>query len=154
MTANYAGAVAAIEARFIAQFSAAPFQKQNADPPQAVWPPPKPGADQLPPPFAYLEVLQTSSALRGAGSPGNQTWLTLGLIQVHVFAPRGYGMSDHIAIAEAAGEVFRAATFYNTDPGAKIQCAAPAIGGGDSAADDGEYFALKVAIPFEFFFLK
>ena len=113
--ADYAGAVAAIVARFRAQFVACPVQFQNEDPPAQPWPP-QPAA-----PFAYVEVMQVETDTRGVGLPGSKTWLTRGLVVVNVFAPKGFGMAAHLSIAEAAGEVFRAATFYAADPGAKLQ---------------------------------
>lgn len=146
--ADYAGAVAAIRTRFANNFSAAQIAYQNEDPPAEPWPP-SPAV-----PWVYFEVLQTQSAIRGAGTPGNQTWLTLGHILAHVFAPKGFALPDHLAIAGLAGEVFRAQTFYKTDPGAKIICMAPQIQGGDSASDDGNWFGVMVSIPFEFYFLK
>lgn len=145
--ADYAGAVAALRAAFEASAITAPRIYQNEDPPQKPWPP------AVPVPWIYLEVIQSSSELRGAGLPGNQTWLTLGHVLIHVFAPKGYALPAHLALAGQAGELYRSKTFYNTDPGAKLTCYAPAIQGGDSASDDGNYFGVTVSIPFEFFFL-
>jgi hypothetical protein len=144
--ADYAGAVAAIRARFAGAFSAAPVEYQNEDPPASVWPPE--GA-----PWVYLAVIQTASDIRGVGLPGDQAWLTLGQIVAHAFAPKGYALPEHLRIAGLAGEVFRAATFYNSDPGAKVICGAPSVRGGDSDADNGKWFVFSVLIPFEFYFL-
>lgn len=144
---DWAGAVAACRSRFTDNFTAAPIQFQNEDPPQEPWPPsPKV-------PWVYFEVLETSSSIRGVGLPGNQTWLTLGSILVHVFAPTGYGLPEHLAIAVQAGEVFRSKTFYQNGSGSKILCMAPSVRGGDSTSDDGLWFGVTVSIPFEFFFI-
>jgi len=145
--ADYAGAVAAIVARYKALVTTLPTQFQNEDPPAATWPPASG-------PFVYFEVLQTLSRLRAAGLPGNQTWLTIGLIQAQVLVPEGYGFAEHVALAEPIGEVFRAQTFYRVDANTKIICGAPAVSGGDSASDNGKFFAMKVAVPFEFYFTK
>jgi len=142
--ADYAGAVAAMRARFVAAFTQAPIAFQNEKPPATPWPPASP--------WVYFEVIETDTQMRGVGLPGNKVWLTLGNIFVHVFAPKGYGLADHLAIAKAAGDVFRAATFYDSDPGARVTCFGPSVRGGDSNADDGNAFALTVTIPFEFFF--
>src|SRR3954447_21235900 len=109
--ADYAGAVAAMRDRFTQNFSAAPVAYQNEEPPQTPWPPSGP--------WVFFEVVQTSSEIRGAGLPGNQTWLTAGHIFIQIFAPMGYGFPEHLRIAGLAGEIFRAKTFYNSDPGAK-----------------------------------
>ena len=147
--ADYAGAVAAIRARFQTLFSAAPVEFQNEDPPATPWPPASPAS-----PWVFFEVIETASEQRGAGLPGNQTWLTLGQIIAHVFVPQGYGLPEHVRIAGLAGEVFRAQTFYNSQPGAKVICRAPSIQGGDSDADNGNWFGVTVTIPFEFYFIR
>lgn len=143
--ASYAGAVAAMRARFTANFSLAPVEYPNEKPPALIWPPTNA-------PWCFFEVVQTLSEIRGAGLPGNQTWLTIGHIFIHVFAPKGFGLPEHQAVAEAAGEVFRAKTFYTVDANTKVLCMAPTIRGGDSESDDGNQFGLVVAIPFEFYF--
>jgi hypothetical protein len=145
--ADYAGAVAAMRARFAANFAGAPIAYQNEDAPQNPWPP------QPPAPWVYFEVIQAQTALRGVGLPGNQTWLTSGHICIHAFVPKGYGLADHLALAGRAGDVFRSATFYNSEPGAKVVCLGPSVQGGDSASDDGNWFGVTVSIPFDFYFI-
>jgi hypothetical protein len=145
--ADYAGAVAAMRARFAGAFMSAPIAYQNEDPPQSPWPP----APAVP--WIYFEVIEAQTALRGVGLPGNQTWLTSGHIFFHVFVPKGYGLADHLALAGRAGEVFRSATFYNSEPGAKVVCLGPSVQGGDSASDDGAWFGVTVSIPFHFYFI-
>jgi hypothetical protein len=142
--ADWAGAVAAMRARFEGAFNAAPVKYQNENPPQTPWPPAEP--------WIYFEVIQTQSTLRGVGLPGNQTWLTVGHIFIHVFAPKGFGLAEHLALAGKAGDIFRAATFYNDQPNTKVVCYGPSVQGGDSSSDDGNWFGVTVAIPFEFYF--
>ena len=69
------------------------------------------------------------------------------------YVPTGSGLADHLALAGKAGDVFRAATFYNDEPGAKVVCYGPSVQGGDSSSDDGNWFGVTVAIPFEFYFI-
>jgi len=147
--ADYAGAVAAMRARFVAAWGATTAVAfQNEDPPGAVPPDPSGG------PWVYFEVIQTQSTERGVGMPGSKIWLTVGNIFVHVMVPIGYGLPDHLALTKQAGAIFRAATFYQ-DPatGAKVVCGAPSEAGGDSSADNGNWFGLTVSIPFEFYFI-
>jgi hypothetical protein len=106
----------------------APVKYQNEEPPQTPWPPAGP--------WIYFEVIQTETTLRGVGLPGNQTWLTVGHIFIHVFAPKGFGLADHLALAG------------NT----KVICYGPSVQGGGSDSDDGNWFGVTVAIPFEFYF--
>jgi hypothetical protein len=147
--ADYAGAVAAMRARFVAAWAAATkVQFQNEDPPVTPWPP-EPAA-----PWVYFEVIQTASVERGVGLPGSKIWLTTGNIFVHVFAPLNYALPDHLALADQAGEIFRAATFYvDNTVGAKVVSGAPSVGGGASNADNGNWFGVTVSIPFEFYFI-
>jgi hypothetical protein len=98
-------------------------------------------------------VIQAQTALRGVGLPGSQTWLTVGHIFIHTYVPTGSGLADHLALAGKAGDVFRAATFYNAEPGAKVIGKGPSVQGGDSSSDDGNWFGVTVAIPFEFYFI-
>jgi len=144
--ADWAGAVAAMQARFKGAFNAAPAKYQNEDPPQQPWPPAST-------PWVYFEVIEATTAQRGVGLPGQKTWLTTGHIFIHVFVPKGYGLAAHLAIAGPAGDLFRSATFYNAEPGAEVVCYGPSVQGGDSSSDDGNWFGVTVAIPFEFYFI-
>jgi hypothetical protein len=143
--ADWAGAVAAMRARFEGAFNAAPVKYQNENPPENPWPPAKP--------WIYFEVIQAQTAVRGVGLPGNQAWLTVGHIFIHTYVPTGSGLTDHLALAGKAGGVFRAATFYNDEPNTKVVCYGPSVQGGGSSSDDGSWFGVTVAIPFEFYFI-
>jgi hypothetical protein len=144
--ADWAGAVAAMRARFEGAFDAAPVKYQNEDPPGKPWPPATP--------WIYFEVIQAQTTLRGVGLPGNQTWLTVGHIFIHTFVPKGRGLAEHLALAGKAGDIFRAATFYNDEPNTKVVCYGPSVQGGGSDSDDGNSFGVTVAIPFEFYFTR
>lgn len=140
--ADYAGAVAALRAAFVAAWTETPIAFQN-----------EPFEDQSAAPWVFFEVLSTASDRRGAGLPGNNTWLTQGIINIHVFTPLNYGYPESLRLADAAGDVFRAATLYQTG-NAKVVCGAPQTDGGGSGDDDGIWFRVTTVIPFEFFFNK
>lgn len=151
---DYPGAAAAAIAFFKAGFSAAPVQFQNEDPPQQPWPPSNPRA-----PWCYFEMVQLDDRLRGAGLPGNQVWLATGNVAVSVFVPKGYGLADHLVLADQVGSLFRAKTIYNAEPGVALrfwseQGQGPSIQGGDSKSDDGNWFGAVVVIPFQLFYIK
>jgi hypothetical protein len=156
--ADYAGAVAAMRARFAAAWNETPIAYQNETPQdadgRAITPWPPVDGSNKPTPWVYFEVLAASAAIRGAGLPANNIWLTSGFIYVHVFTPEGYAYPDSLRLADAAGEVFRAATFYQGGDGAKVVCMAPLTDGGASDADNGNWFRVTCAIPFEFYFTK
>jgi hypothetical protein len=157
--ADYAGAVAAIRDRFVAQwvdggsprtliaFQNEPLRDSDG---KAIKPPPK-NEKGSPLPFVYFEVIGNGSELRGAGTPGDNVWLYRGGIFVHVFVPEGAGVSDAYQLAIAAGEIFRAATFYENGQGAKVVSMSPQIDGGGSDADNGNLFRVTCFVPFEYF---
>lgn len=140
--ADYAGAVAAMRARFENAWTETPVAYQNE------------GFAKQNGPWVYFEVEAMQTDLRGAGLPGDNIWLTTGRIFVHVFTPGGYGMPETLRFAGLACEVFRAATFYRDGQGSKVVCLAPNIDGGDSDADDGKWFRVTVSVPFEFYYNK
>lgn len=115
------------------------------------------GADGAPVPWAFFCILGNGGSERGAGLVGNKTWLDLGLISISVFAPKGYGLDEIKPMAVAAGEIFRAQTFYRDDSaGAKVVCYAPSIDDGfaPSQTPSGDQFPVTCSIPFEFFYVK
>lgn len=150
--ADYAGAVAAMRARFEANWTETPIEFQN-ERPSDPWPPIDVTTGNLKP-FVYFEVIAMHSDIRGAGLPGNQTWLTTGYIYVHVFTPINYGYPESMRLADVAGQIFRAQTFYQDGTGAKVICMAPQTNGGASDADRGNWFRVTASIKFEFYFLK
>lgn len=146
---DYAGAVGALKAAFIAGWSAqTPIAYQNETPNVAgvaidPWPPTTP--------WVYFEVLGNGSEIRGAGLAGDNIWLYRGHVFIHVFTPEGYGVETGQSLAVAAGEIFRAKTFYNDGQGSKVLCMSPATDGGASDADNGNWFRVTCSIPFEYF---
>lgn len=156
--ADYAGAVAAMRARFVANWTETPIAFQNETPQDidgnAITPWPPQNGEGQPLPWVYFEVLTTQSDIRGAGMPGNNIWLTRGYIYAHVFTQEGYGYSESLRLAEMAGEIFRAQTFYQDGQGSKVLCMAPMTDGGASDADNGNQFRVTMAVPFEFYFIK
>lgn len=150
--ADYAGAVKAMRDRFEQNWTLTPVMFQNEKPTAMPWPPQDSNGNMAP--WVYFEVLAVHSELRGAGLPGNQTWLTRGYINVHVFTREGYGYEGSLQLTDAAGEIFRSQTFYRDGQGAKVLCMAPMTDGGASDADNGNAFRVTTAIPFEFYFIK
>lgn len=144
--ADYAGAVAAIKARFAANWTSTPIAYQNED-----------FADQVVP-WVYFEIINSTADLRGAGTPGAHVWLYRGNIFIHVFVPKGQGSAEATALAVAAGEIFRAQQFYDATPGCAVRTGVgpdgegPRVDGGGSAADDGNWWRVTCTVPFEFYY--
>lgn len=156
--ADYAGAVAAIKARFLAQWidgaaRKTPIAFANEPANDGVneikpWPPQVAGK---PVPWVYFEVIGSGSEIRGFGLPGDQTWLYRGGIFVHVFVPLGSSIETAQALAVAAGEIFRSSTFYVNAGGIAVRTMSPQTDGGGSDADQGDQFRVTCMIPFEYF---
>lgn len=147
--ADYAGAVAAIEARLAANWATTPIRKQNDATPVS-WPPLDGSGN--PSPWVQLEVLQNEAGLRAIGVPDSHLWLDRGTIYVHVFVPVSSGLTTAMQYAVQVGEIFRAAAFYDDGQGSIVRSWAPRVLGADSGSDDGLWFRVTTAIPFEFYY--
>ena len=141
---DYAGAVAAIKERFVEAWTETPIAFANQDPPQEPWPPAS-GA------WIYFEVIGNGSDMRSIGVPGDHMWTYRGNIFAHVFVPVGYGVEEPQRLAVAAGEIFRAATFYDDGQGSKVVCISPQVDGGGSDADQGNWFRMTATVPFNYY---
>ena len=150
---DYAGAKASIRQRFATAWGATtPIAGQNKSVPDGwsgAWPPLD--GDGLLLPWVYLEILGTGHFLVGdSGTPGNRVWNYDGIINVHVFVPVGDGDDAATALAIAAGEIFRAAEFYNSTPGYAVRTLSPSIDDGDTADDQGAWFRVTMTCPFTY----
>lgn len=141
--ADYAGAVAAIKQRMIDNWTTTPIVFQNKSDEY------DPGSDSQAP-WVYFEVVGNGSDLRGAGSPGDHIWLYRGLIAAHVFVPVNSGIEIAQQYAVEIGEIFRAKGFYNDGQGRIVRTWSPRTDGGESDADDGNWFVVTCRIPFEY----
>lgn len=146
--ADYAGAVAAIKALMAAGWTNTPVNYQNDQAPD-IWPPQD--AKGNPSPWVYFEVLGSGSKPYATGTPGNRTWHYLGLIHGHVMVPINSGDELAQAYAVAIGEIFRDQKFYDNGLGAYVRSWSPQTDGGDSSADDGNWWRVTCTIPFEYF---
>lgn len=156
---DYAGAVAAIKSRLASQWvdgSGNPttlivYVNHLPDPPF-----PPIDATGNPAPFLVCEVGGTKSAPYTFGNAGNRFFVYGGLIILHTLVPINDGTGRAQQIAVAAGEIFRAQTFYVDANGSYIRTIAPNPPDGGSAANiegvqAGNTFRVTVSIPFEFF---
>lgn len=104
-------------------------------------------------PWVHLEIATLPAAMRGAGRPGHQVWVTEGFIYVHVFVPAGSGDQLANRYADEIGEIFRGALFYDNGDGCYVRCWAPRTDdGGDAttAADQGNWFRVTMICPFQY----
>lgn len=154
---SLAGAKAAIRQRLEERWTSTRITVPNEMPAEP-WPPrgaPDPEAPDFAvfAPWVHLEIATLPAAMRGAGRPGHQVWVTDGFIYVHVFVPAGSG--DQIAnqYADEIGEIFRGALFYNHGDGCYVRSWAPRSDeGGDAttAADQGNWFRVTMSCPFQY----
>lgn len=115
------------------------FENQQ---PAEPWPPVD--GDLVLQPWAMLETVGTGSELAGgSGTPGNRLWTDFGLIYFHAFIPVGEQESRAVAMAHRAGDIFRAAAFFDGPDGRRIRTLAPRVTGGGSATDGDDWFLVK-----------
>lgn len=150
--ADYLGAKAAMRQRFQdAWGNTTPIATQNKSAPSGwpgVWPPVVGGVIIS---WVYLEILASGATLASAtGTTGNRLWAYEGDINVHVFVPVGDEDDGATELALQAGEIFRAAKFYEGPDGRCIRTLAPLIEDGGSASDDGNWFVVTMSVPFTY----
>lgn len=158
---DYPGAVAAIKARLVQQWvdgSSTPltlivYVNKQPEPP---FPPIDPATGN-PKPVLVCEVAGSKSDIHTFGVPGNRFFLYEGLILLHVLVAIDEGVDRAEALAVQAGDIFRAATFYQDANGSFIRTVAPnPPDGGSSANLEGvevgaSLFRVTVSIPFQYF---
>lgn len=145
--ADYAGAKAAIRSRLEAGWTTTRITYQNEQP-AAPWPPVD--VDGVLLPWVNLEIASLGSQIWTFGTKGNRGWRYNGIIYVHVFTPVGGGDAQANDLAVAAGEIFRAAKFYDNGAGSYVQSLSPQVDDGDSGSDDGNWFRVTTSVDFTY----
>lgn len=152
--ADYAGAVEAIKAHFAASWATTRVVYDNETPADP-WPP-KDGAGRLAA-WVRLEVICTGARLAAVGTPGAAAWRYDGEIIAHVFVPVAGGLATARAHAVAIGEVFRNRQLYDgvtagayVRTGIGVDGSGPSVDRGGAGDDDGVWFRVSAAIPFQY----
>lgn len=157
---DYAGAVAAIKARAVSQWtgvlgypstSIAYVNKQ----PEPPFPPIDPATGN-PAPVLVCEVAGTKSDPYTFGNVGNRFFVYDGLIILHVLVPIDEGDERASQVASNVAETFRAATFYVDANGSYVRTITPNPPDGGSKADVegiqiGASFRVTVTTLFQYF---
>jgi len=151
---DYAGAVAAIKARLVANWTTTPivYVNRQPDPP---FPPINPNTgDALP--VIVIEVSGTKGDVYSFGAPGNRFWLYNGLISLHLLVPVNDGTEQAEQLVVSAAEIFRDALFYQDANGSFVRTRAPSPPDSGSAANvEGAIvagmFRVSCSIEFEYF---
>lgn len=152
--ADYAGACAAIKAKFVAEWVVGdqprtPVTYPNGPACKQV------GEDGNPCPWVAFEIVHAGNSINGSGTIGQQTKVRDGLIKVHVFTPTKAGDEAGLALALLAESIFANKVFYDATPGFYVRSGyekngQPRTDDGDLQAEDGEWFAHTATIPFEY----
>ncbi len=145
--ADIAGALAAIEAKFRAEWTLTPISMDNDDSG-----PTTEDADGVSEPFVYFDANSEDSDIIGVGAPGNQTTVDYGVIEATVFVPLGSQRAIARQHATAIGEIFRVKEFYQS-AGACVRTWQPRVRRGETTSSEnpnGKWWAVAVSIPFEF----
>lgn len=147
MAADYAGAVAAIQAKFTAEWVIGAVARTPVGFINQTAPVAKNEAGQ-PAPWVLFEIVHA-----GSYRHTNAIRVYDGIIKAHVFLPKGTGDADGLALAIAAGEIFRNKVFYDgVTAGCYVRSGhdlPPRVDDGDITSDDGKWFTLTASIPFE-----
>lgn len=146
-TATLAGALAAIEARLIANWTTSRIvidQNNPGDP----WPPVD--ANNNLAPWVFVELLDTDASIIGFGSPTNNTVLDSGLCKFHVMVPTNEGLSRARAHAVSIGEIFRQQQFFADEAGVAVRTLTPRIGR-EASVDEGNFVSMTCTVPYEFY---
>jgi hypothetical protein len=150
-TATLTGAMAAIEARLAANWTATPIVYDNIDPD----PDPADGTlvdgVTVPMPWVFVELIDVAANIIAFGLPGDQTVLDEGLLKLHVMVEKGAGMDDARLKAEQLGEIFRQKEFYNTDPTAYVRTMTPRVGRGSMVSENGNWVSMHCTVPYQFY---
>lgn len=145
--ADIAGALAAIEARFDAAWTATPKAFENGPAPQVQ------DVNGILLPWVFFEAYVNEADIRGVGRPGNHVVIDRGEIAATVFVPLNSNRATALQHATAIGEVFRVQEFFHAEPGCCVRTWTPVVGRGDRTVTenpDGNWWAVTVSIPFEF----
>lgn len=141
---DYVGAVAAIKAMLVANWTTTPIAYANERALDAV------DDNGDPVPWLFCEIISSGSDVVGSGVPGNQVILYQGLIKLHVFIPTGTGIETGFTHAVALGDIFKNQVFYNGTAGRYVRTLFPRIGEGEANSEDGAWFSVTATIPFEY----
>lgn len=146
-TADLTGALAAIEARLIANWTTSRIVLDQHNPGEP-WPPVD--ADGIQQPWVFMEILDTDASIIGFGTPTNNTVLDSGIVKFHVMVPKAEGLSRARTHAVAIGEIFRHKQFYADEAGVAVRTLTPRIGR-EASVDDGQWVSMTATVPYEFY---
>jgi hypothetical protein len=157
---DYVGAVAAIKARLVAQWvdgsgsplTAIAYANHRPEPP---FPPIDPKTGNIAP-FLICEVAGANSDVHTFGAAGNRFFIYQGLILLHVLVTINEGADRALTLAVKAGEIFRAATFYEDANGSYVRTVAPNPPDGGASDVEGmdvgqSLFRVTMSVPFQYF---
>ncbi len=94
--------------------------------------------------LVYVEVLDEIEELVGLGQRGSNLWRNHGRVEAHVFVPKNTGTATLDTYCKEIAAIFRGASF------SEVQFFDAVVSGGDTKADDGNYFGRTVIADFQF----
>lgn len=148
-SSDLAGALAAIEARLVANWTTTPIAYDNVQVETDPWPPVD--TDGKPQSWVYVELIDVAAQIVAFGIPGNQTVLDTGLIKLHVMVQKGDGLVLGRQYAVQLGEIFRQQKFYDSDPTAYLRTTTPRVGRDSMVSDNGNWISVSCTVPYEFY---
>jgi len=86
----------------------------------------------------------TNSEQLTIGAPGHNVWRDEGVFRLIVHAERGAGVDAGLALADQLADLFRGKEFGG------VQTFAPSPAATDDDSENGNYFILAIAVPYQF----
>ena len=156
MAGSYSGACKAIEDRLKAACLANGWPEEtiifeDGRTPEVI------GPDRRLLPWVLCQIESFENKIRTVGGAGRRVTVLSGRINLTLFSPRAEDAADRDARRQAAdklSEIFRTVIFYDVEPGVYVRTWMPTIGPGNEARSvnpSGNWWAITIATPFEFF---
>ncbi|TPL40694.1 hypothetical protein [Mesorhizobium sp. B2-4-6] len=145
---DYAGAKAAIRERFEDGWADRTRIAFINEDPEQPWPPKRDSGG--PAPWTLIEIKGSGSGIWTFGTDGNRGWRYDGVILAHIYTPVGEGTDEADELAVAAGEIYRAAKFYDDVEGYYVRTLAPEVLDGEDGDEDGKWFVTTMTVEFTY----
>ena len=117
-----------------------------------VWPNEAHDLPATPAAFVALEVQGISNSIRGVGQPGNRLFIHGGLILANVYVPFSVGSKAGDDLADAIGLLLTRRDIAAPSVPQVVRTEDPTVHAGELGDDDGNYWRVSVAVPFDFYY--
>jgi hypothetical protein len=117
-----------------------------------VWPNEAHDLPATPAAFVAIEVQGVSNSIRGVGQPGNRLFIHGGLILANVYVPFSVGSKAGDDLADAIGLLLTRRDIAAPSVPQVVRTEDPTVHDGELGDEDGNYWRVSVAVPFDFYY--